>query len=373
MKSVTSSEIQNELSERVRRFARRLNESGVDIAILTSPSNIRYFSDFRMNRSAGSILTLDRSGVITYIVPQLDFERTKRRCWIDNILAFPEDSPDCLSVLSEIPGKKPCKVGVEPAAITYDRVKQLARIWQNDTAFISVETELANLRLIKSDREIRRIRRAARIVDRAMAAAITGARHSQDPSEADVCAHLEREVRRNGGEGTAFEPFVMSGINSWLPQRIASGKKLREKELVVFDAGAVWEGYCSDMTRTFRVGRVSSRQRRIFDVALNAQQEAVNAIMPGKKAWEIDAIARDIIEKEGFGSCFPHITGHGIGLSIHEQPILDRDSQMVLAPNMVVTVEPGVYLPDIGGARIEDMVLVTETGCEVITETAREL
>jgi len=171
----------------------------------------------------------------------------------------------------------------------------------------------------------------------------------------------------------SFEPFLVSGENGWLPQRISSRKPLQAGELALLDMGAVYDGYCSDLTRTFAVGEVDAEKRRIFRIAYTAQQAAIAAIKPGMRACDVDAVAREIIAAEGLGEYFPHLTGHGVGLSTHEPPILDRDVEMVLEPGMVVTVEPGIYLPGVGAARVEDMVLVTPTGHEVLTTTPREL
>ena len=171
----------------------------------------------------------------------------------------------------------------------------------------------------------------------------------------------------------SFEPFMMSGQDAWLPRRVASAKPLKQGELVLFDMGVLCDGYCSDLTRTFAVGEASEAQRRLFEVAWKAQRAAVAAIRPGATAGEVDAAAREIIEDEGWGEYFPHLTGHGVGLSIHEPPIVDRNVDTVLLPGMVTTVEPGIYLPGVGAARVEDMVLITSTGGEVLTAADREL
>ena len=351
----------------------RLKKKRINLAVLFDQANIRYLTGFRLNRATSSVLTVDRVGEVTFIVALMDFERAKRDCWIENILRFPEDTPDYLSILREPLKGHPRRIGIEPNAITCYQKEHLKRLCNSAVEFQSVEEDLAKLRAIKFRVELEAIRTAAAIADKAMHGAIKKAMTTRDMSEVEISSYAEYVMRIEGAEGTSFEPFVMSGQNAWLPQRISSEKKVREGEMILFDMGAVYAGYCSDLTRTFSLGGLNKEQRKVFEVAFRAQQAAIEAIRPGKKAGEIDRVARNIIDKEGFGGYFPHLTGHGLGHSIHEIPIIDRGVDTVLEPNMVVTIEPGIYLPGVGAARVEDMVLITETGHEVLTETEREL
>ena len=191
--------------------------------------------------------------------------------------------------------------------------------------------------------------------------------------EVEISAYAKYIMEKEGAEGTSFQPFVMSGENAWLPQRFSSEKKIKKGELVIFDIGAIYRGYCSDLTRTFSLGNLSEEQKEIFNVAYLAQREAIKAVKPGIKASDIDKIARDIITERGYGKYFPHITGHGLGISVHEKPIIDVKVNTKLEPNMVITIEPGIYLEGVGAARVEDMVLVTKEGHEILTKTKRKL
>ena len=359
-----------EYRKRALTLAERLRERGIDLAILFDRANIRYFTGFRLNRATSSILIVDRDGELAFIVALLDHERAKRDCWIENILHFPEDTPDYLSILRRPLRERPRRIGIEPSAITQYQAEYLKGLCEG-AELHSVEEDLAELRAVKSLEELTALRRAAAIADRAMQEVLKKA--TRNKTEAEVSSYAEYVMKLEGAEGSSFEPFLMSGENAWLPQRISSDKKLKEGELCLFDMGAIYRGYCSDLTRTFSLGGLSKEQRRLFEVAYQAQQAAIAALRPGKKAKEIDQIAREAIEKEDLGDYFPHLTGHGLGLSIHEQPIIDRGVNTILKPNMVVTIEPGIYLPGVGAARVEDMVLITETGCEVLTKTEREL
>jgi Xaa-Pro aminopeptidase len=196
-------------------------------------------------------------------------------------------------------------------------------------------------------------------------------------TERDVAGVLESALREAGYERPAFDTIVASGPNSALPHYRAGGRTLVAGDLLVLDFGGVLDGYCSDLTRTVAVGPPSSEARRIHAAVLAAQQAAIAAVGPGVSTTSIDAAARDLLTQRGLGDAFGHGTGHGLGLDIHEEPRITRQRADVpslpLEPGMVFTIEPGAYLPGFGGVRIEDDVLVTDDGCEVLTAVPHEL
>ena len=357
-----------ELKNRVLLLRDKLKQKDLDAVVLFDAANIRYFTDFRMNSACESIVVIQRDGSITYLVAPLDYKRAQQDCWVENLVVFPEDDPNYLYPLKELfPVKNLRKLGIEADDMSYKKMHFLNEI--SSPEFIPFDDELIGMRAIKTAEEIQLIRKAAAIVDKAMQECLKKA--EEGVTEAELTGFARYVFEREGGEGASFDPFLMSGRNSWLPQRFSTEKKIVAGELAVFDMGAVYCGYCSDMTRTFCLGNPSTEQRRIFDVAFGAQQSAIAAIKPGVEAGAIDAVARNYINDAGFGKYFPHITGHGLGISVHEQPILNTNNSMILQKNMVVTVEPGIYLEGVGAARVEDMVLVTEDGCEVLTKTER--
>jgi Xaa-Pro aminopeptidase len=176
-----------------------------------------------------------------------------------------------------------------------------------------------------------------------------------------------------GAEGTSFRFIVASGERGAMPHGVASAKELAAGELVTMDFGAVFQAYATDMTRTVCLGQPDSKQEAIYEIVREAQQQAAKALKPGMTAKEADGVAREIISRAGYGDQFGHGLGHGVGMETHELPVLSFRSEAVLEPGMVVTVEPGIYLPGWGGVRIEDMMLITETGAETMTHSAREL
>ncbi len=356
---------------KLRELAEGMRDAGIDLVLLFDRDNVRYFTGFRLNRASSSILAVDRDGKPTYIVAQLDFERAKRECWIEDIIPFPEDTPNYLSVLEALLRGRVERIGVEKRCLTLEQAEYVRELFGNGVELVDVERLVAELRAVKSEEELERIRHAAGIASRVMGEVLREARPGV--TEAELVGLAEYLLRREGAEGSSFEPFLMSGEEAAWPRRVASGKPLREGELALLDMGAVYEGYCSDITRTFAVGEADRERKRIFAVAWKAQEAALAAIRPGIRAAEVDRVAREVIEAEGLGKYFPHLTGHGVGVSIHEAPILDRGVDTVLSPGMVVTVEPGVYVPGVGAARVEDMVVVTRTGCEILTDAPRDL
>ncbi len=224
-----------------------------------------------------------------------------------------------------------------------------------------------DLRLRKDPTEVRRLRRGAKINREGLKVAAGSIRPGV--RERDVARILEEAMREEGASASAFDTIVASGPRGAMPHGIASGRKIRRGDLITIDFGAVVDGYHADTTRVFSLGMPSAKAREICGIVLEAQRAAVAAVAPGVKCSEVDSAARRIIEDRGFGKAFGHGVGHGLGLDIHEGPRLGPEATDVLRPGMVVTVEPGIYLPGWGGGRIEDMVLVTETGREVLTRS----
>ena len=225
--------------------------------------------------------------------------------------------------------------------------------------------------MIKEPVEIGLIRSAVRLgsslFDRALKVMRPGV------TEADVAGEIEYAARRAGAQGMSFETIVAGGRRSALPHGVASSQPIPNKGFVVMDFGVILGGYCSDMTRTIHMGRAPSWSREIYRVVREAQEQAIASVQPGVKAGEVDSAARKVLRKAGLGRYFTHSTGHGLGLEIHEPPRLGKDQAEVLEPGMVVTIEPGVYVAGRGGVRIEDVVVVTRRGCEVLTPTTKEL
>jgi Xaa-Pro aminopeptidase len=227
------------------------------------------------------------------------------------------------------------------------------------------------IRMVKDPDEVEALRAAIRLNDDAFNYLVHGLEVGQ--TEAELAWELERFVRTHGGEGLSFDPITVAGPNTAIPHAMPSDRPIHADELVLFDMGTRVRGYCSDMTRTFSVGSAPDVLREVWDVVLEAQAAARDMVRPGMTGAEVDAVARGVIERAGYGDQFVHGTGHGIGLEVHEPPWITRTrGEDVLTPGMVFTVEPGVYLPGVGGVRIEDIVLLTDRGAEVLSASPRK-
>ena len=225
---------------------------------------------------------------------------------------------------------------------------------------------------MKEPGEVARIHAACSIADDALGGAAPAAR-TTGPTERDFALELEVEMRRRGASGNSFDPIVASGPNAAKPHARPTDRNVERGELVVIDFGCIVDGYCSDMTRTVSVGDPGSDARRVWDVVRESQSAGRDAVRAGADCAAVDAACREVIAAAGWGDAFVHGTGHGVGLEIHEAPRVAASARDTLEPGSVVTVEPGVYLPGVGGARIEDTVVVTPDGADPLTAFPKEL
>lgn len=230
---------------------------------------------------------------------------------------------------------------------------------------------MENLRLIKTEEERSILKQAAQIADDAFT-------HIQNyirpgVKEIDISNELEFFMRKQGAASSSFDIIVASGYRAALPHGVASDKEIQSDELVTMDYGALFNGYCSDITRTVAVGDISSELQAIYNTVLEAQLRGVDGIKPGLTGKEADALTRDYIKEQGYGDYFGHSTGHGLGMEVHEAPSLSFRSDKKLEEGMVVTVEPGIYIPNVGGCRIEDDIIMTSSGNERLTKAPKEL
>ncbi len=246
---------------------------------------------------------------------------------------------------------------------------------QKSAAEISDDNKFAlslkEMRAVKSEAEIENIKKAADLTDKAFTYILD--KIKAGVSEKEVALDLEFFMRKNGSEGVSFDFIVVSGKNSSLPHGVPTDKKIEEGDLVTLDFGAVINGYRADMTRTVAVSSVTEEQKRVYETVLSAQQAAIAKAVAGVICKEVDATARDIITKASYGENFGHGLGHSVGVEIHETPCFNTTDITVLKENMVITVEPGIYLEDKFGIRIEDMIIIGKDGCEDITKSPKQL
>ncbi|MGH9255444.1 MAG: M24 family metallopeptidase [Vicinamibacterales bacterium] len=366
------------LAARHARIRETLDTLSVDALVVTDAANIRYLSNH--TGSAGIlVVTGDRVHLL------VDFRyRDAVRMLQESPAACPDlrtwDVPASydealFGCLEEIGASA---VGFEAAHVTvakYEWWRTTAEGRRLAISFRSTERVVERARLIKDPSEIATLREAARRLADVARVAFEGVQAGV--SERHVAGVLESAMRFAGYERLAFDTIVGSGPNSALPHYRSGERILSPGDLVMLDFGGVLDGYCCDLTRTVTIGPPSSEARRLHTAVYDAQRAALAAVRPGVETTAVDAAARQVLEAQGLGAAFGHGTGHGLGLDVHEEPRITWPRADVpsvpLAPGMVFTIEPGAYLPGFGGVRIEDDVLVTETGCEVLTQVPREL
>ncbi len=263
------------------------------------------------------------------------------------------------------------RIAFEPSHLTVAQSNDLRRTAGRGLRWIPLHSAVEDLRAIKSADEVSILRRAARLVSRAFQDVLPMVKPGV--RESDLAAELEYRMRALGASGPSFETIVASGKRSALPHAQPTAKRLRKNELVVFDLGVILGHYCSDLTRTIFLGRAPARIREWYRAVGEAQAAAGDVLRPGVTAGEVDAAARGVLKRFGLEQCFVHSLGHGLGLEIHEDPRLARGQERRIVAGNVVTLEPGVYVPEIGGIRIEDGVAVFSRRNEVLTDAPREL
>ncbi len=264
------------------------------------------------------------------------------------------------------------RLGLEAEDVTWAQQRRFAADWFPGAELVPTEGLVETLRRTKDTGEVARMAEAARIADDALAK--VRPRLAEGPTEREIALDLDFEMRRLGAAGSSFETIVASGPNGAKPHHRPGDRRIGPGELVVIDFGAIVDGYCSDMTRTLCVGEPASpTAARMVDVVAASQRAGVDAVRAGVEAKAVDEACRSIIAEAGWADAFLHSTGHGVGLDIHESPRVASTSTETLGAGWVVTVEPGVYLPEYGGVRIEDTVVVTEDGCTVLTNAPKTL
>lgn len=335
----------------------KLDGVGADAALVTAPANVRYLSGFTSPEDAAVLVTAGSAVLLTdgRYIAQARAESSLE----------PDISGDWLARAAALADG--ARMAVESEHLTVRQFRRLGEALGRDP--IATEDLVTPFRLIKRDDELARLRRAARITDEAFQHALGVLRPGV--READVALEIERAMRQRGADGAGFPIIVASGARSAMPHGLASAKEIEAGDLVTLDFGAVVEGYHADMTRAVAIGPVSSRLRELFDAVLEAQEAALAAVAPGASGRAVDAVAREALAARGLGEAFSHSLGHGTGLEIHEGPRLSQRSDDVLMPGMTVTIEPGVYLPEVGGVRIEDLAVVTAEGAEVLSTSPK--
>ncbi len=349
--------------DKIARLRSGFEANGIDGILITSPYNRRYISNF--TGTAGVVLiSADKALFIT------DFryiEQASNQCQGFEIVKFSGSIPEEIARLTKELGIQ--KLGFEEDYVTYSSYKVYAK--EITAELVPITGMIEKLRLIKTDAEIKILKVAADIADAAFKHILDFLRPGK--TELEVSNELEFFMRKAGATSSSFDTIVASGHRSALPHGVASDKVIESGDIVTMDYGCYYNGYVSDITRTVAVGEPDAKLKEIYEIVLEAQLRGMAGYRPGITGKEADALSRDYITEKGYGEYFGHSNGHGIGLEIHEGPGLSMKSDITLEPGMVVTCEPGIYIPGLGGVRIEDDTLITNDSNEALTHSTKEL
>jgi Xaa-Pro aminopeptidase len=357
-----------DVAGRAARLQARLPDAGVDALLVTRLPNVRYLTGF--SGSAATLLV--RADGLCFITDgryetqareQLASAGVEARIEIGLTQAAQQEF-----LVDAVAGT--ARLGLEAHGVTWAEQRALAASLRG-VELVPTDGLAETLRRVKDRGEIDRIQAACAIADDALAEVLTTL--PDGPTEADVAVALEHGMRRRGASAMSFDPIVASGPNGAKPHARPSTRRVQPGELVVLDFGCIVDGYCSDMTRTVSVGDPGEEARDLWYLVAASQRAGRDAVRAGVACADVDQASRAVIEAAGLGEAFVHGTGHGVGLEIHEAPRVARRAPGTLEPGAVVTVEPGVYLPGVGGVRIEDTVVVTQDGAVALTEFPKSL
>lgn len=356
------------MSDRLERLRQRTEEAGCDAFLSLSPPTNQYLTGFLtsfIEKSSAVIATRDEALFLCDSRYTEQAQGQVRRFAVEQFKGSMARAAG--RRLASLEAKR---VAFDPADLTVQESSQLQSEFRGD--FEPLTEFGAALRLLKSPEEIEAIRAASALAEGVLQDLIGTL--DAGASERETAARFEYEFKRRGADGASFDTVCLFGRRSSLPHGMPSEKTLEHGDLVLLDFGCRRNGYCSDLTRTYAYGTIPGVWfEDVYNAVLKAQQLALEVVRPGLRCRDLDAVARDVITEAGYGPQFGHGLGHGVGIEIHEQPRLNTESETILEPGMVVTIEPGIYLPGKGGVRIEDLVAVTETGRRLLSSSPKTL
>ncbi|MBR7553791.1 M24 family metallopeptidase [Allobacillus sp. GCM10007491] len=358
--------------ERIEQLTKELRKEQMDAVFMTSKANLYYYTNIYAEAHERLLaLYVDVRGNVLLICPSLEEEDVKNAGFTEDVIYYGDhENPWELlkKSLSGISGIN--RLAIEKEVLNVNRFEQLKSVFHT-ADLVDGQTILNNLRLIKDDQEYRYLKEAAEYADFAIE---TATKHIEvGQTELSLIAEIEFALKKEGIREMSFGTTVLTGEKSAAPHGNPDLTKMKSGDFVLMDLGVVHKGYCSDITRTVAIGEVSDQQKDIYQTVLNAQKKALEVSQIGVPLGKIDRAAREVIEAAGYGEYFMHRIGHGLGIEVHEFPSLASNNDSLLQQGMCYTIEPGIYLPGVGGVRIEDDVFVTKQGAETLTTFTKDL
>ncbi|MCX7695074.1 MAG: aminopeptidase P family protein [Caloramator sp.] len=350
--------------KRLQQFLSKFDELNIDAALVYKDENRNYLSGFTGDDSF-LFITREKSYFIT---DSRYTEQAQNEVVGFEVLEYKPPIHDFIKLLADKHNIK--RLGVEEDRMSFaDYITYKEKL--EGVEIVKLEQTIEKIRMIKDEEEIKLIETAASIADKAFEHILNYIKPGI--SEIEVALELEFFMKKMGASALSFPTIVASGNRSSLPHGTASEKIINEGEFITLDFGCIYKGYCSDMTRTIVLGKANEKQKEIYNTVLEANEAALKAVRPGISCFELDKIARDIIVERGYGERFGHGLGHGVGREVHELPYVNFRSKFNLEAGMIITDEPGIYIPGFGGVRIEELVLVTEDGYRVLSKSPKHL
>jgi len=358
------------MNDKWNKLHSAMEQSGIDVMLITDPKHVYYLTGFACDPHERFLgIVVPQQGEPTLIVPVLDGDKAAAVSVVQQI-ATHTDTDNPYDILKQHLPQQAARFAIEKGHMSVQRYEALTSATAAKS-FVDAGPILQAMRVIKSEEEVVRMKEAVRLVEAVLLEGVS--RVKVGMSEIEMVAELEYLMKKLGSDGPSFSTMVLAGENAALPHGAPGSRKIKEGELLLFDMGVYANGYASDITRTFAVGEANDTCKEIYNTVLAANMAAIEAVKPGVTFGSLDRTARKVIADKGYGDYFTHRLGHGLGIDVHEYPSVHERNEDVLEPGMLFTIEPGIYVPKVAGVRIEDDVIVTANGVEVLTSYPKEL
>ncbi|MBO0471926.1 aminopeptidase P family protein [Enterococcus sp. DIV0242_7C1] len=359
--------------EKINDLKKWMEKEQIDLTYISDPGHIAYFSGYHSDpheRVLALFISLNSGSFL--FTPALEVEDAENSSWSEPVYGY-LDSEDPWEKITQLIKKNgnPLKIATEKEALSVSRFERLNQAFPSSDFSISVTPVIEKLQLLKTPAEVNKLMEAGNWADVALEIGFKAI--TEGAKEQEILAEIEYQLKRQGIRSMSFDTLVLTGKNAASPHGNPGNTAVAKQDLVLFDLGVVYNGYCSDVTRTVAYKEPTDFQKEIYSIVLEAQLKAMDAVKPGVTAGELDDVARGVISGYGYGEYFNHRLGHGIGTTVHEYPSLVTGNDLVIEEGMCFSIEPGIYIPGKVGVRIEDCLHVTKTGCEAFTKTTKEL
>jgi Xaa-Pro aminopeptidase len=353
------------MRNRIKKIQKIIEGENLDLLLVTFLPNVRYLSGYT---GTNGLVLISPNGSV-FLTDFRYKEQVRQQVRHLKIVIAERELIQTLPSLNLLKGKR-LKLGFESNHLSCGTYRNLKTLLPN-CLLVPTENAVESISIKKDQNEIDRIKKAVSITDQVFSEILDFIKPKV--KEKDIAAEIEYRFKRHGSTTPLYETIVASGKRSALPHGVASSKKIEKGDLVTLDMGAVYDGYTADMTRTLVVGKANKRQKKVYNIVLKAQKQVINKVKPKMRACDLDKVSRGVIKRAGYGKYFGHGLGHGIGVVIHDNPAINPRNEQILEAGMVITIEPGIYIPNWGGVRIEDDVLVTKRGCDILTKAEKNL